>query len=354
MRFGIWTPLPHTVQPEPRLDAGAAQLATHGRAGEPDLALEFAVDVLTRAEDYGFDLSLIAQRFLGNDPDCLMYAAALAARTRTMHLMPAVYPGMITPQVVAKMSSTLDRLSGGRFALNVVSGWFREEFEMFSNGAWLDDEAAKYQRIEEYIHVLKGLWLHDPFSFDGRFFKLANARLPNRPAQIPHPPLYSASRQPRGKDIIAALCDVWFVPVQGGIDRYEENFALAEREVADMNHRAARHGRKLGYAISCHVLCAPTTTAAYERGQALEAFGKENRLAFIAAKGLGAGLVGAPALIAERLMRYEALGIDTLMLHFHPMIDGLDVFAREVMPLMGTPSIAAGQAKMPTAKETAS
>ena len=338
MRYGIWTPLPLTVQPEPRLDAASVQLATHGRAGEPDLLLEFASDVLTRAEGYGFDLSLIAQRFLGNDPDCLMLGAALAARTRTMHLMPAVYPGMITPQVVAKMGATLDRLSGGRFALNVVSGWFKEEFEIFSNGAWLDDEDAKYTRIEEFIAVLKGLWMNDTFSFEGRFYQLQNGRLPNRPAQVPHPPLYSASRTPRGKDIIARDCDIWFVPVQGGIDRYEENFAQVENEVADMTRRAARYGRKLGYAISCHVMCAPSTRAAYERGLALEAYGKENRLAFIAAKGLGAGLVGSPELIAERLQRYEALGVDTLMLHFHPMIEGLDVFGREVMPLMGAHS----------------
>ena len=68
MRYGIWTPLPHTVQPEPALDAGAAQLATHGRAGEPDLSLKFAADVLRRAEDHGFDLTLIAQRWLGSTP----------------------------------------------------------------------------------------------------------------------------------------------------------------------------------------------------------------------------------------------------------------------------------------------
>ena len=67
MRYGIWTPLPNTVQPEPALDAGAAQLSTHGRAGEADLSLEFARDVLQRAEDHGFDLSLIAQRWLGNE-----------------------------------------------------------------------------------------------------------------------------------------------------------------------------------------------------------------------------------------------------------------------------------------------
>src|SRR5262245_54393785 len=127
MRYGIWTPLPNTVQPEPALDAATAQLSTHGRAGEPDLSLEFALETIKRAEDLGFDLTLIAQRWLGNDPDCFMLGAALATRTTRMHIMPALHPGVIPPQVAAKMLATLDRLAGGRSAVNIVSGWWRDE-----------------------------------------------------------------------------------------------------------------------------------------------------------------------------------------------------------------------------------
>jgi FMNH2-dependent dimethyl sulfone monooxygenase len=56
--------------------------------------------------------------------------------------------------------------------------------------------------------------------------------------------------------------------------------------------------------------------------------------AAVAAKALGAGLVGTPQIIAQRIRRYEAMGIDCLMLQFHPMRDGLETFAREVMPLI--------------------
>lgn len=334
MRYGVWTPLPHTVQPEPALDAGARQLETHGRAGEPDLSLKFATDVLRRAEELGFELSLIAQRWLGNDPDCVILGTALAMQTQRMQIMPAIHPGIMTPQVVAKMSATLDRVSGGRCAINIVTGWYRDEFNMFSNGAYLDDEDARFRRIDEYVRILKGMWTEASFSLDGEFYQVENARLLNRPAQVPHPPLYAASRHVQGKDIIARECDYWFVPVQPGIDRYEENFAAIAREVEDMRKRAARHGRELGFAISCHAMCEPTTKAAYERASRLEEYGKESRLALIAAKALGAGLVGSPDLIAKRLRRYDEIGVSTLMLHFHPMMDGLDTFGREVMPLV--------------------
>src|SRR5262245_22867832 len=175
MRYGIWTPLPHTVQPEPALDAGAAQLGTHGRAGEADLSLGFAVDVLRRAESYGFDLTLIAQRWLGNDPDCVLFGTALATLTTRMHIMPAIHPGIMTPQVVAKLMATLDRISAGRCAVNIVTGWWRDEFNMFSNGAYLDDEDARFRRIDEYIQVLKGLWTSPSFSMKGEFYQLENA-----------------------------------------------------------------------------------------------------------------------------------------------------------------------------------
>ena len=335
MRYGVWTPLPNTIQSEPALDAGIRQLGTYGGAGEPDHSLAFAREVLQRGERYGFDLTLVAQRWLGLDPDCIVLSAALAAQTRTMHLMPAVHPGIITPQVAAKMMSTLDRVSGGRSALNIITGWFRQEFELFSNNDYLEDEAARYRRIDEYVQVLKGLWREPTFSFKGEFYAFENASLPNRPTTVPYPPLYSASRNEMGKEIIARECDFWFVPVQPGVDNYEDNFATIAREVEDMRRRAARYGNTLGFAVSCYVVCEPTMQAAMQRARDMEALGKVDRIAMISARGLGAGLIGTPDRIAQRLRRYEEIGVDTLMLHFHPMLDGLDTFAREVMPLMG-------------------
>ncbi len=343
MRYGIWTPQFHCVQPEPRLDAGIEQIRTHGRAGEPDLTLEFAADTLRRAEQLGFDLTLIAQRWIGPNPDSVILAAALATLTTRMHIMPAIHPGIMPPLPTAKMLSTLDRISGGRLAVNIVTGWFKEEFDTYGDGSWLPDDAARFRRVEEYIDVLKGMWSEPKFSYAGEHYRIDGAELPNRPAQRPHPPLYAASRSDGGKEIIARECDVWFVPVQAGIDRYEENFSTIAHEVEDMRRRAAGYGRELGFAISCHVLVAPTDEIAYDKAQALEAYGRESRFGQIAAKALGAGLYGSPERIARRLRRYEEIGVSTLMLHFHPMLEGLEVFAREVMPLMGEPSRAAAE-----------
>jgi len=49
---------------------------------------------------------------------------------------------------------------------------------------------------------------------------------------------------------------------------------------------------------------------------------------------LGAGLVGTPQFLAERLGRYEAIGIGCLMLRFTPMLAGVETFGTKVMPLL--------------------
>ncbi len=332
MRYGIWAPLPHTVQPEPALDAATEQLSTHGRTGEADLSFKLVLDTLKRSEALGFDLTLIAQRWLGPDPDCFMLAAALAPHLSTMHIMPALHPGVIPPQAAAKMLATLDRLCGGRFAVNIVSGWWRDEFNMYSNNGYIDDEAARFRRTDEYIRVIKGMWENASFSLAGEFYQLENAALVNRPAQQPRPAIYAASRNEHGKEIVARECDVWFVPIPPGLGDFEKSYASIAREVEAMRSRAALYDRKLEFAISCHVICAPTNEAAMEKAYALEEYGKRSRLALISAKALGAGLIGSPDRIARRLELYDEIGVSTAMMHFHPMIEGLEVFAREVMP----------------------
>ena len=139
-------------------------------AGGHDGTFRFACDVIRRADELGFDTTLIAERYLGPDLYAWVLASALAMVTKRIELMVAVHPGMVTPQVVAKMGSSLDRISGGRCAINIVNGWWKEEFDLFSNGTWIGD-ADRYPRMGEYIQVIKGLWTDSDFNFDGAFYR---------------------------------------------------------------------------------------------------------------------------------------------------------------------------------------
>jgi FMNH2-dependent dimethyl sulfone monooxygenase len=182
--------------------------------------------------------------------------------------------------------------------------------------------------------VVKGLWTEESFSLDGEFYRVERGTLPIKTVRAPHPRIYAASRTAPGKEIVARECDVWFVPYELPFRRYEENFRHIESELRDVSARARALGRDVAFGISAHVICEPTLEAAEAKADALEEYGKRDRISFVAAKALGAGLLGTPRLIAERLSRYEDIGIECVMLHYHPMIEGLDVFAAEVMPLL--------------------
>ena len=333
MRLGIWTPLPHTIRAEPAMDEGVRQVKTRGDGGT-DKSFEFALEVVSKGEALGFDITLIAERLLGPDLEAWMLTAALAARTRTIQVMPAVYPGMITPQLAAKMGATLDRITGGRFAINVVNGWYQTEFELFSNGGWIASSEARYNRMNEFVQVLKGLWSDDHFTFPGEFFQAEDATLPMKPVRLPHPPIYTASRTDAGKDVIARHCDLWFVNYVADYRKYEENFAVIKRDIAGLTERATHFGRNLAFGMSAHVICAETMREAYARADELKAYGQRDRVSSTAARGLGACLVGTPQLIAERMRRYEDIGVELFLLNFHPMLPGLETFAKSVMPLL--------------------
>jgi dimethylsulfone monooxygenase len=340
MRLGIWTPLPHTIRHEPAMLEGIRQVGTRGDR-DADKSFQFALDVVSKGEALGFDITLIAERLLGPDLEAWMLTAALAARTKTIQVMPAVYPGMITPQLAAKMGATLDRITGGRFAINVVNGWYQKEFELFSNGGWIASSDARYDRMNEFVRVLKGLWTQDHFSFAGEYFRIDDASLPQKPVRTPHPPIYTASRTDSGKDVIAEHCDLWFVNYQPDYRRYEESFALIRKDVADLARRAREFGRALSFGMSAHISCADTVAEAQARADELELYGQRDRVASTAARGLGACLVGTPELIAERMRQYEEVGVELFLLNFHPMLEGLETFAKYVMPML--PAIGGGK-----------
>lgn len=332
MKFGIWTPLPHTYRIEPAMAEAIADLKRPGAGGPDDKSFRLAADLLRRGEDLGFTTTLIAERHLGPDLECWMIGAALIAETKRMELLVAVHPGIYTPAVVAKMGASFDRISGGRFALNVVNGWFEEEIELFGNGAWIDRTEARYRRMDEFIALTRALWTEESVDFDGEFYSAHNGRLPIRPVQQPNPPIYAASSAPDGKETVAKHCDWWFVPYVQTYAGIEGNMSRLADEITAMNARAAAYGRTVSYGISAHAICCDSEAEAEDRALELEAYGAQDPVSAVAAKALGAGLVGTPKRIIERLRYYEEIGIDMAMVHFFPMHDGMETFAAKIMP----------------------
>lgn len=345
MKFDLWTPVPHVIRSEKRMTEALESHENSADAGG-DAAFQFAVDIIQQAEKFGFENTLIAQRFLGPDLEAWTLATALAMRTSTIQVMVAVHPGMTTPQVVAKMAATLDRISAGRCAINIVNGHWAEEFQLFSNGGWIADPETRYRRMEEYILVMKGLWSDPEFRFSGEFYQadipasLINkkqrvtvpdlGRIQVKPFGRHTPPLYAASRAATGKRIIAEHCDAWFAEYKPGYKNFESNLQKIRDDVADMANVCARAGRSIGFGLNPLVVCEDTM----EEAVAVADFIEDPQNADRIANSLGAGLVGTPEVIAERIRKLEEAGIDRLMLRFTPMGAGLQRFGSQVLPLL--------------------
>lgn len=332
MQLGIWAPLPHTIRPEPEIDKAVDELSAPGTGLKVDRSYQFARDVVLQAEEMGFDVTLVAERLVAPDLEAWVVSSALAVETKTIKIMTAVHPGIFNPQLAAKMGASIDRLSGGRFMVNVVPGRRSHEFTLYGNNAWIGAEEAnaRYDRVDEFIQVMKAMWTQEKFTFDGQFYTAHEAGMITRPVSLPHPPVYAASGDERGKEIIARECDLWFANYEPGIDAYERNIERMTLDIIDMRKRAADYNREIGFGISTHVSCGHDISALIADARALENDPQHN----VALKALGAGLIGTPQMIADRIRRYEDMGLTCLMLQFHPMSHGLQVFGDKVLPLI--------------------
>src|SRR5260370_19060654 len=89
--------------------------------------------------------------------------------------------------MLAKEAAALDLLSDGRFELGIGAGWLRSEYEQA--GMAFETAGARVSRLEEAIHVLKGLFADQPLTFTGKHYMVTNLHGFPKPVQRPHPPL---------------------------------------------------------------------------------------------------------------------------------------------------------------------
>ena len=170
----------------------------------------------------------------------------LAARTSTVRLGTAM---LLLPQrnpvYTAKEVSSLDWLSGGRVDLGIGVGWLKEEFDVL-NVPW----ERRGRRTDEYLEVLRTLWLDDTSSFHGEVYDLPPCEMYPKPVQQPPPDPH------RRRDAGRAA--------PGGAPRAGlAHLQPVARRVGGRTGRARRGaGRRSGAAApSCASRCAPTSTS---------------------------------------------------------------------------------------------
>ena len=116
-----------------------------------------------RWKGYGGDTNFNNRTF-----ESFTWAAGISAITEHCTVFATVHAPLIHPVAAAKMAATIDHISNGRFAINLVAGWFKNEFQMFDS-IWREHD-QRYEYASEWIELVKRLWIEtNAFDFQGQF-----------------------------------------------------------------------------------------------------------------------------------------------------------------------------------------
>jgi alkanesulfonate monooxygenase SsuD/methylene tetrahydromethanopterin reductase-like flavin-dependent oxidoreductase (luciferase family) len=280
------------------------------------------------------------------------WAAALGALTRHVTVLATCHVPLVHPLMVAKMSSTIDHVTDGRFALNVVCGWFKNEFDMF--GAQMRPHDDRYKYATEWLDFLKRAWTDDQeFDFHSDSFHARNVWSQPKPVQKPHPPVMNAGGSPAAQDFTTRYCDMNFVILK------DRTFLEGARKQIDhLKGMAHSHGHETRIWIHVYVVCRETEKEAkdylhryvYEQGDweaagnLLRIFGMQtetldkatlegHKAHFIAGHG-GYPLVGTAEQITEELGKLADIGVDGCLISWVDYKNELKQWNSEVLPLL--------------------
>ena len=303
--------------------------------------------------------------------DSWILAASLIDATRQLKFLVALRPGLVAPTQSARMAATLDRLSGGRLLVNLVTGGDAEELD--GDGQFLS-HAERYEESAEFIRIWREVLArsHDgqSFDFDGKHLQVKGAKLLFPPPNRPWPPVFFGGSSEAAHELAAEQVDTYLT--------WGEPPAAVAAKVADVRARAATHGRTLQFGIRLHVIVRETEDEAWRAAAELVSQLDEKTVAAAQAKfaqmdsvgqrrmaelhqgrfdrnnvrkgleiapnlwagvglvrgGAGTALVGNPQQVADRIKEYAALGLEYFVLSGYPHLDEAHRFAELVFPLL--------------------
>lgn len=203
------------------------------------------------AEENGFDYVLLQTRFFASygaekQLEAAALASALAASTKKLNIITAVLPGLWHPGVIAKIISTIDHISNGRASINIVSGWFKNEFIGYGE-PWLDHD-ERYRRSEEFIQVLRDLWTKETTTFKGDFYRINEAPLKPKPINIPK--IFQGGNSKAAREMAGRVSDVYFMN--------GNSLENLKKQINHVKSLAESNGRNIQFGVNGFVIVRDT------------------------------------------------------------------------------------------------
>jgi alkanesulfonate monooxygenase len=310
-------------------------------------------------DDLGFYAVLLPT---GNScEDAWVVASTLMPSTRQLRFLVAIRPGIMTPTVAARMTATFDRLSAGRLLINVVTGG--DPQEAAAEGVFLSHD-ERYEVTDEFLHIWRNVLAGETYTYKGKHLQVEKARVYYPALQHPHPPLYLGGSSEAAMKIAAEHIDFYLT--------WGEPPALVAEKIARVREMAQSKGRTVRFGIRLHVIVRETATEAWQAAndlikyidketierahQGLAKFDSEGqkRMASLVQgsianlevspnlwagiglvrSGAGTALVGDAATVAQRMLEYADLGIESFILSGYPHLEEAYRVAELLFPLL--------------------
>ncbi len=322
--------------------------------------LDHNIKLVQTAERVGSEYALSQVRYLSSyggaqQHESTSTSLALLLATEKLKVIAAIHPGLWEPAVLAKQILTFDQFSKGRAAINVVSGWFKDEFTKLGL-PWLEHD-ERYRRTGEFIQVVRGLFTQENFNFSGDFYRAHDFTL--RPGPYPvegreHPEIFFGGNSTAARKLAGEQAD-WYFSNGKDFDGFTEQFT-------DVTAAAAPSGRTVKFGLNGFAIVRDTEAEAVEQLReiianadvdAVEGFRKSVQAAGASTadgKGMWADstfddlvqyndgfrtrLIGDPEQVARRIIEYKKLGVNLFLLGFLHFQEELERFGTQVIPIV--------------------
>ncbi|WP_180135106.1 dimethylsulfone monooxygenase SfnG [Acinetobacter sp. YH12070] len=322
-----------------------------------DWSYDYNVRLAQAAEKSGFNYALTQIRFTAgynaeNQHESVSFSHGILAKTEKLKVIAAILPGPWKPALAAKQLATIDHLTNGRIAINVVSGWFRGEFDAIGE-EWPEHD-QRYARSEEFIRSLKGVWTQDNFSFDGKYYQFKDYTLSPKPVQKPHIEIFQGGSSRAARDMASRVSDWYFT--NGNTP------AELKKQIDDIRKKAKANNHQVKIGVNAFIIARDTEEEAQAvlqaiidnaNTEAVNAFGDATREAGASTKegegnwaksnfedlvqyndGFKTNLIGTPQQIAERIVELKSVGVDLVLSGFLHFIEEVEYFGEKVLPLV--------------------
>jgi F420-dependent oxidoreductase-like protein len=286
------------------------------------------VEIAELIEELGYDSLWVYDHF-HNVPrpaheavfECWTTIAALSQATSRVRLGQMVGCNSYRqPSVLAKMTSTIDVMSGGRLDWGIGAGWYENEYKGY--GFEFPAPKVRIGMLRESVEIVRSMWTQPETTYDGRYYTLDRAHCDPKPLQDPHPPIWiGGGGEQLTLRVVARHADVSNF---GGKPHEWKHKAEVLKEHCKAVGRDYDEIRKT---ISGELLVRETEAE-------IDAMGTRSLWGEPLESWKAGNLVGTPEQVAEKIQAYVDLGCTGFVpwCADYPDTQSLQLFAEQVMP----------------------